>query len=76
MRCLSCGQEIELGRRCLGVPFPDYGEDAYLFFHFKCGSELVGEEGVLDGYFVEGSEPVFVPREIVERLERAAQESS
>ena len=77
MRCLSCGEEIALGRRVFMIPFEDYGEDAYLFAHYDCMPELKGKEGILDGYFVEGSEPIFVlsevvdPRQLVEVLEGA-----
>lgn len=71
MRCLSCGEEIGLGRRVFMIPFEDYGEDACLFAHYDCMPELKGKEGILDGYFVEGSEPIFVPRQLVEVLEGA-----
>jgi len=71
MRCLSCGQEIGLGRRAFMIPFEGYAEDAYLFAHHDCMPELEGKEGILDGYFVEGSEPIFVPRQVVESLEKA-----
>ena len=68
MICLSCEQEIELGKRVFVIPFPTYAEDAYLFAHPDCMPNLEGRENILDGYYVEGSKRVFVPREVVEVL--------
>jgi hypothetical protein len=68
MICLHCGQEIGLGKRVFVIPFPTYAEDAYLFVHPDCMPNLGGRENILDGYYVEGSERVFVPREVVEAL--------
>ena len=70
MICLSCEQEIELGKRVLVIPFPAYAEDAYLFAHPDCMPNLEGKEGIRDGFYVEGSERVFVPRELVQALKR------
>ena len=71
MICLHCEQEIELGKRVLVIPFPAYAEDAFLFAHPDCMPNLEGRENILDGYYVEGSKRVFVPREVVEALKRA-----
>lgn len=71
MICLHCEQEIELGKRVFVIPFPTYAEDAYLFAHHDCMPNLEGKEGVLDGCYVEGSERVFVPRQVVEALKGA-----
>ena len=68
MICLHCEHEIGLGKRVFGIPFPTYAEDAYLFAHHDCMPALEGRENVLDGYYVEGSKRVFVPRQIVEAL--------
>ena len=68
MICLHCEQEIELGKRVFVIPFPTYAEDAYLFAHPDCMPTLEGRENILDGYYVEGSEGVFIPREVVEVL--------
>ena len=68
MICLHCEQPIELGKRVFVIPFPAYAEDAYLFAHPDCVPTLEGRESILDGYHVEGSERVFVPREVVEAL--------
>jgi hypothetical protein len=70
MICLHCEQEIELGKRVFVIPFPAYAEDAYLFAHPACMPNLEGRENILDGYYLEGSERVFVPRELVEALKR------
>jgi hypothetical protein len=69
--CLHCEQPIELGKRVFVIPFPTYAEDAYLFAHPKCMPQLEGRENILDGYYVEGSERVFVPRQVVEALKEA-----
>jgi hypothetical protein len=68
MKCISCLQEIPLGKRVFVIPFEEYAPDAFLFAHPECMPNLEGREGVLDGYYVEGSEPVFVPRQVVEAL--------
>ena len=68
MLCLCCEQPIELGKRVFVIPFPAYAEDAYLFAHPECMPNLEGRENILDGYYVEGSKRVFVPRQIVEAL--------
>jgi hypothetical protein len=68
MICLQCQQEIELGKRVFVIPFSAYAEDAFLFAHPDCMPNLEGRESVLDGYYVEGSGRVFVPREMVEAL--------
>ena len=68
MLCLHCEQPIELGKRVFMIPFPAYAEDAYLFAHPECMPNLEGRENILDGYYVEGSKRVFVPRQIVEAL--------
>ncbi len=68
MLCLSCDQEIELGKRVFVIPFEDYAPDAFLFAHPECMPNLEGRENILDGYYVEGSKRVFVPREVVEIL--------
>lgn len=67
MRCLSCLEEIGLGKRVFVIPYKDYAEDAYLFAHHDCMPNLEGKEGILDGYFVEGSRRVFVPHQMVEK---------
>jgi hypothetical protein len=74
MICLHCGQEIELGKRVFVIPFPTYAEDAFLFAHPECMPNLEGRENILDGYYVEGSGRVFIPREVVEALEGADKE--
>ena len=51
--------------------FPGYADDAFLFAHPDCMPNLEGRENILDGYYVEGSKRVFVPREVVEALKRA-----
>lgn len=71
MICLSCEQEIGLGEGVFVIPFPAYAEDAYLFAHPDCMPNLEGGENILDGHYVEGSERVFVPRQIVEALKEA-----
>jgi hypothetical protein len=68
MLCLHCEQPIELGKRVFVIPFPDYAPDAFLFAHPACMPALEGRENILDGYYVEGSKRVFVPRELVEAL--------
>ena len=68
MLCLHCEEPIELGKRVFVIPFPAYAEDAFLFAHPDCMPNLEGRENVLDGYYVEGSEPVFVPRQVVDAL--------
>jgi hypothetical protein len=68
MICLHCLEEIGLGKRVFLIPFEDYAEDAYLFAHPECMPNLEGKEGILDGYYIEGSERVFVPRQLVEAL--------
>jgi len=68
MICLHCEQEIGLGKRFFKIPFPAYADDAYLFAHHECMPNLEGRENILDGYYVEGSEEVFIPRELVEAL--------
>ncbi len=68
MICLQCQQEIELGKRVFVIPFPACAEDAFLFAHPGCMPNLEGRENVLDGYYVEGSERLFVPREMVAAL--------
>jgi hypothetical protein len=68
MICLRCEQEIELGKRVFVIPFPAYAEDAYLFAHPDCMPNLEGRENILDGFYVEGSKRVFVPRQVVEAL--------
>ena len=68
MLCLCCEESIELGKRVFVIPFPAYAEDAFLFAHPECMPNLEGRENILDGYYVEGSEKVFVPREVVEVL--------
>ena len=68
MICLHCEQEIDLGKRVFVIPFPAYAEDAYLFAHPGCMPSLEGRENILDGYYIEGSERVFIPRELVEAL--------
>jgi len=68
MICLSCEQEIGLGERVFVIPFEAYAPDAYLFAHPDCMPTLEGRENILDGYYVEGSERVFIPRELVEAL--------
>lgn len=68
MLCLHCEQPIELGKRVFVIPFPAYAPDACLFAHPDCMPNLAGKEGIRDGYFVEGSKRVFVPRELVEAL--------
>ena len=71
MICLSCEQEIELGKRVLAIPFPAYAEDAYLFAHPDCMPKLEGRENILDGYYVEGSETMFLPHQVVKALKEA-----
>jgi len=68
MICLRCEQEIGLGKRVFVIPFPTYAEDACLFAHPDCMPNLEGRENILDGYYIEGSERVLVPREVVEAL--------
>lgn len=68
MICLQCQREIELGKRVFVIPFSAYAEDAFLFAHPDFMPNLEGRESVLDGYYVEGSGQVFVPREMVEAL--------
>ncbi len=68
MLCLHCEEPIELGKRVFVVPFPTYAEDAYLFAHPDCMPNLEGRENILDGYYIEGSGRVFIPRELVEIL--------
>ena len=68
MLCLSCEQEVGLGKRVYVIPYEDYAPDAYLFAHPECMPSLEGRENILDGYYVEGSEEVFIPRELVEAL--------
>ena len=74
MICLHCDQEIELGKRVLVIPYEDYAPDAYLFAHPDCMPNLEGRENILDGYYIEGSERVFVPRELVEALKGEGKE--
>ena len=77
MICLSCDQEIELGKRVFVIPYEDYAPDAVLFAHPDCMPTLEGRENVLDGYYVEGGSRVFVPRQFVEALkERYKAENS
>jgi len=71
MICLHCLQEISLGKRLFVIRFKDYAEDAYLFAHHDCMPNLEGTEGILDGFYVEGSKRVFVPYEVVEVLKGA-----
>ena len=66
--CLHCEQEIELGKRVFLIPYEDYAPDAFLFAHPQCMPNLEGRENILDGYYVEGSEEVFVPCKMVEIL--------
>ncbi len=68
MICLKCLREIGLGQRVFVVPFPAAGEDAFLIVHPACMPNLEGRENVLDGFFVEGSERVFVPRALVQAI--------
>lgn len=68
MICLSCEEEIGLGKRVFVIPFPTYAEDAYLFAHHDCMPNLEGKEEILDGFYVEGSKRVFVPYQVVEIL--------
>ena len=68
MICLHCEQEIGLGKRVFMIPYEDYAEDAYLFAHHDCMPNLEGKEGILDGFYVEGSKRVFVPYQVVEVL--------
>jgi len=68
MICLHCERPIELGKRVFLIPFEDYAPDAYLFAHPDCMPNLEGRENILDGYYIEGSERVFIPRELVEAL--------
>jgi hypothetical protein len=68
MICLHCAQEIGLGKRVFKIPFPAYADDAYLFAHHDCMPSLQGREGIFDGCYVEGSERVFVPYQVVEML--------
>ncbi len=69
MLCLSCEQEIGLGKRVFVIPLPTYAEDAYLFAHHPdCMPNLEGKENILDSCYVEGSRRVFVPRQVVEAL--------
>jgi hypothetical protein len=74
MKCISCLQEIGLGKRVFVIPFPAYAPDAFLFAHPDCMPQLEGKENILDGYYVEGSEPVFVPQQVVEALKARCKE--
>lgn len=66
--CLHCEQEIGLGKRLFKIPFPAYADDAYLFAHHECMPNLEGKEGILDGYYIQGSETMFLPHRVVEAL--------
>jgi len=68
MICLSCEQEIGLGKRVFVIPFPDYAPDAFLFAHPDCMPTLEGKEGILDGFYVEGGSRVFISRETIEAM--------
>ena len=68
MICLSCEQEIALGKRVFVIPFEAYAPDAFLFAHHDCMPTLEGKEGILDGFYVEGGSRVFVPLQVVEAL--------
>ncbi len=68
MICLHCEQEIGLGERVFVIPFEAYAPDAYLFAHHDCMPTLEGKENILDGCYVEGSKPVFIPYQVVEAL--------
>jgi hypothetical protein len=68
MKCISCLQEIGLGKRVFVIPFEEYAPDACLVAHPECMPNLEGKENVLDGFYVEGSKPVFIPRQLVEAL--------
>jgi hypothetical protein len=56
------------------IPFEEYAPDAFLFAHPDCMPQLEGKEIILDGFYVAASEPVFVPRQVVEALRAEYQE--
>jgi hypothetical protein len=74
MKCISCLQEIPLGKRVFVIPFEEYAPDAFLFAHPECMPSLEGKEAILDGFYVAASSPVFVPRQVVEALRAEYQE--
>jgi hypothetical protein len=76
MKCISCLQEIPLGKRVFVIPFEEYAPDAYLFAHPDCMPNLEGRENILDGFYVEGGSRVFVPRQVVEALKAEYRKTS